>query len=88
VSEGQLLRRFNYSIWTGYFVKSGTPEHVARKLNAALAKVLADPRVKGQLQVQNVFAGRAEPLPELAKFYSLETAMYRTMFSATKISVQ
>lgn len=88
VSEGQQMRRFNYSIWTGYFVKKGTPDHIAKRLNAALAKVLQEPKVRGLLHVQNVLWSRAQDTTELAKFYDFEVSVFKTMFSTIKISPQ
>lgn len=88
VTEGQLMRKFNFSIWTGYLVKQGTPEPAVQRLQAALAKVMQDPRLRGQMQVQNVFSARPQALKEAAGTYEFETAMYRSIAGAIRLDPQ
>jgi tripartite-type tricarboxylate transporter receptor subunit TctC len=88
VTEGQLMRKFNFSIWTGYLVKQGTPEPVVQRLQAALSKVMQDPRVRGQMQVQHVFGARPQTLKEAAGMYAFETTMYRSMAGAIRLEAQ
>ncbi|MBS0339442.1 MAG: tripartite tricarboxylate transporter substrate binding protein [Proteobacteria bacterium] len=60
VNEGKLLNGFNFSTWTGYFVRKDTPEDVVQRLSSALAGVLSDPQVRSQLEAQNTLV--AQPI--------------------------
>lgn len=88
VSEGQLIRKFNFSIWSGYLVKKDTPAPVVQRLHAALAKVLQEPRFRGQMQVQNMIPARTHSLDEAANTYAFEISMYRTIASAIRLKAQ
>jgi tripartite-type tricarboxylate transporter receptor subunit TctC len=88
VSEGQLMRRFNFAIWTGYLVKQGTPEPVVQRIHAALSKVMQDPKVRGQMQVQNVFWSRPQALSDAANTYTFETSMYRAIAKTIRVEPQ
>lgn len=88
VSEGQLMRRFNFSIWTGYLVKKETPEPAVQRIHAALAKVLQDPKMRGLMQVQNVIPARTQSLEEAARTYTFETTMYRTIANTIRLKAQ
>lgn len=48
----QGLPGFTYYYWLGLFAPAGTPKDVVKKINAAMAKVLADPALKAKLEAQ------------------------------------
>jgi tripartite-type tricarboxylate transporter receptor subunit TctC len=72
--------------WFGMFAPAGTPAPVVARLNAALAKVLADPEVKKKLAEQG-----AEPYSEkpeqFAEFIRQETAKWSKVVKDSGASV-
>ena len=54
VNEGELLKGFNFTTWTGYFVKRDTPADVVARLHAALNAAMQDTEVKRGLETQNI----------------------------------
>ncbi|WP_237666101.1 Bug family tripartite tricarboxylate transporter substrate binding protein [Burkholderia sp. KCJ3K979] len=48
----QGLPGFTYYYWLGLFAPAGTPKDVVKKINDAMAKVLADPALKAKLEAQ------------------------------------
>jgi tripartite-type tricarboxylate transporter receptor subunit TctC len=53
------LPGYEATSWFGMFAPAGTPQPIVDKLNAAIVKALADPKVSEQFQLQG-----AEPHPE------------------------
>jgi tripartite-type tricarboxylate transporter receptor subunit TctC len=49
VDEGSALKGFHSAIWTGVFVRKGTPEPVVANLNRAMATVLSNPELQKSL---------------------------------------
>src|SRR3546814_17050280 len=52
------LKSFNYPTWAGLLVKAGTPDAEMARLRAALAKALADPKVKAGIEASRSEARR------------------------------
>ena len=88
VDEGKLLRGFNFSIWTGYFVRKDTPEEVVLKLNQALNGVLQEPGVRSQLEAQNILVAAPTTPAEAGKAYETEIARYRAIAKAINLRAQ
>jgi tripartite-type tricarboxylate transporter receptor subunit TctC len=53
VDEGVALKGYHQTIWSGYFVKKGTPEAIAQKLNQALNETIGDAKMRATLEAQN-----------------------------------
>jgi tripartite-type tricarboxylate transporter receptor subunit TctC len=85
-NEGQALRNFSYTIWTGFMVPRNTPEDVVVRLHAAIGKTLQDPAVRTQLAAQTQVASAPMTLAESAKFFESEAARYRAI--AKQINLQ
>lgn len=88
VNEGKLLKNFNFSIWTGYFVKKDTPEEVVQRLNKALNAVLSDTAVRAQLQAQNTLVAQSMTSAEAGKVYETETARFRAIAKSINLQPQ
>lgn len=88
VNEGKALKGFNFSFWTGYFVRKETPEPVVQRLSKALAAVLSDANVRNMLKAQNVLV--AQPLAEADadKTYQAEITRFRDIAKAIKLQPQ
>lgn len=87
-SESKLIKDFNFSIWTGYMLKKGTPHDVVRRLQKAIQDTLAQPKVIESLTAQSAVVAKPMSLEESARFYATETANYRRMAKAVGITPQ
>lgn len=87
-SEGKLIRDFNFSIWTGYMLKKGTPADVVKRLQKAIQDTLAQPKVIELLTAQSQIVAKPMTLEESARFYAAETANYRRLAKAVGITPQ
>lgn len=88
VNEGQLLKGFNFSTWTGYFVRKDTPDEVVLQLNKALGAVLSEPAVRTQLEAQNMLLAQPMSLRAADKAYAAETARFRAIAKAINLQPQ
>lgn len=86
--ESKLLKDFNFSIWTGYMVKKGTPADVVLRLQKALHDILAQPKVIESLTAQSQIMAKPMTLDESARFYAAETMNYRQLAKAVGITPQ
>ena len=77
VNEGQLLKGFNFTTWTGYFVKRDTPEDVVLRLHAALNDAMQDPAVKRGLEFQNILVSDPMGADAAEAMYRAETGRFR-----------
>ena len=88
VSEGQLLKNFNYKTWTGFMVPKNTPEPVVQRLHAAIGRTLKDPSVISQLTLQTQVPSSPMSLPEASKFFEAEMARYRAVARSINLQPQ
>lgn len=86
VNEGQLLKGFNFTTWTGYFVKRDTPEDVVSRLNAALNTAMQDPAVKDGLAHQNIEVSAPMSAEQANAMYRAETERFREISSHVKLA--
>lgn len=87
-TEGKLIKDFNFSIWTGYMLKKGTPAEVLKRLQKAIQDTLAQPKVIELLTAQSQIVAKPMTLEESARFYAAETANYRRLVKAVGITPQ
>ncbi|WP_218511321.1 tripartite tricarboxylate transporter substrate binding protein [Variovorax sp. dw_308] len=82
-AESKALKGFDFTIWTSYVVKKGTPRPIVERLNAAISASLKDPQARSSLELQakTVF----EPMTVEAgeKFYASEVERYRQLVKTT-----
>ena len=86
VNEGQLLKGFNFTTWTGYFVKRDTPQDVVSRLNAALNAAMQDPAVKDSLAHQNIEVSAPMSAEQADAMYRAETERFREISSHMKLA--
>ncbi|MGS1008407.1 tripartite tricarboxylate transporter substrate binding protein [Achromobacter anxifer] len=86
VNEGQLLKGFNFTTWTGYFVKRDTPQDVVARLNAALNAAMQDPAVKDSLAHQNIEVSAPMSAEQADAMYRAETERFREISSHMKLA--
>lgn len=83
VQESASLKDFNYTIWTAYLVKQGTPDAVAQKLHAAVTASLADPAARKTLLAQGKILFDPQTLADSAAFYAEQTAALTELVRAS-----
>lgn len=88
VNEGKALKGFNFSFWTGFFVRKETPEPVVQRLSKALAEVLSIANVRNMLEAQNVLVAQPLSAAEADKTYQAETMRFRDIAKAIKLQPQ
>ncbi|MGE6919691.1 Bug family tripartite tricarboxylate transporter substrate binding protein [Achromobacter kerstersii] len=74
VQESTTLKDFNYTIWTAYLVKQGTPADVVQKLHTAVQASLRDPAARKTLEAQGKILFAPQTLAEGQAFYAQQTA--------------
>lgn len=79
VDEGKALRGFHHHIWSGYFVRSDTPEAVVQRLHDALTRVVQDSALRQGLQAQAMVVPEPEPLAKLALTYKRNLDNFREL---------
>jgi tripartite-type tricarboxylate transporter receptor subunit TctC len=79
VDEGRALRGFHHHIWSGYFVRSDTPQALAQRMHDALTQVVRDPALRQSLQAQAMVVPEPEPLTELAQTYRKNLQNFREL---------
>lgn len=81
VDEGVSIRGFHSAIWTGVFVKKGTPDPMVANLNKAMAIVLSKPELqKSLLAHAGVIAARPLPSPaDVATQYAAGIHQFRDL---------
>lgn len=78
-ADSKELKDFDFSIWTAYLVKKGTPRPIVERLNAAIAAALKDPRARGQLEQQAKSVFDPMPVEKGEAFYAAEVERYQAL---------
>lgn len=87
-NEGKLIKDFNFSIWTGFMIKKGTPADVVTRLQKAIQETLTQPKVIESLTAQSQIVAKPMTLGDSARFYAAETANYRKLAKTVGITPQ
>ena len=88
ITESKQLKNFEFSIWTGYFVKKDTPEAVVQTLHKALTATLNDAGVRSGLEINSLLVAKPLPLSELSKVYTDGTAQFRAIAKSINLQPQ
>ena len=88
VGEGQELKNFSYSIWSGFMVPRNTPEPVVERLHKGIVAMLKNPEVRTQMMAQTTLPSAPMSLAEASRFFESETARYRAIAKAIKLQPQ
>ena len=88
VSEGKTFRDFNFSIWTGYFVKKDTPEAIVQTYHKALTEVLGDTSLRNSLLAQSTDPAKPLSLAEAASAYQAGTEQFRAIAKSINLQPQ
>ncbi len=82
------LKGFVFDMWAGFFVHKDTPEAVVQVLHKALSEVANDPAIRANLEAQAMVVPRPQPLAEMNRLYSDNTARYRVIARAMNLQPQ
>ncbi len=88
ISESRQLKNFEFTIWTGYFVRKDTPEAVVQALHKGLSESLNDPGVRAGLETNSLLVSRPLPLAELSKAYADGIAQFRAIAKSINLQPQ
>lgn len=88
ISESKQIKDFEFTIWTGYFAKKGTPEPVLRVLHEALTTTLSDPKVRTGLESTNLLVAQPMTQEALDTFYGKSIAQFRAIAESIDLQPQ
>jgi tripartite-type tricarboxylate transporter receptor subunit TctC len=84
---GEVLPGYEVALWNGILAPAGTPADIVNRLNAAIAKVLAQPDVKKRLAEQG-----SEPVgnspEEFRRFIAVEVEKWKTLVKISGAKVE
>lgn len=81
-ADSKEMKDFDFTIWTAYLVKKGTPRTIVDRLNAAVAGALKDPRARAQLEQQAKSVFDPMPVEKGEAFYAAEIDRYQALVKA------
>ncbi len=87
VAESANLPGFQAIFWQGMVVPAGTPKPIVDKLQAAIAKVAADPEVIDRFKIQGVEI-RSSTRAEFETFYLAEEKIWTTLIKEQGIKAE
>ena len=87
VAEAANLPDFQAIFWQGMVVPAGTPKPIVDKLQAAIAKVAADPEVIERFKIQGVEIRSSTP-EEFKAFYLKEEKVWTTLIKEQGIKAE
>jgi tripartite-type tricarboxylate transporter receptor subunit TctC len=88
VDEGIALKGFHQSIWTGYFVKKGTPAPVLATLHKALSDTLGDEKLRATLAAQSLDVPKPVSQAEAEKAYVAGAKKFQAIAKAAGLKAQ
>lgn len=88
VNQSALLKDFEFTIWSAYLVRNGTPEDTVQRLRGVIAGALQEPDLRTRLEAQGSALATPMSLDESAKFLASESARYRTLAKSIGLQPQ
>ncbi len=84
------LPDFSVTIWNGLYAPKGVPKEVVEKVNAAIAKMVADPVILDRFAATGTmpFPPKMRSPAEHAKWLTAEFARFEAMFKAVGVAPQ
>lgn len=88
VDEGVSLKGFHQSIWTGYFVKRGTPAPIVQALHKAVSETLGDEKVRATLAAQGLDLPKPASLAQAERTYTEGARKFQAIAKAAGLKAQ
>jgi tripartite-type tricarboxylate transporter receptor subunit TctC len=82
------LPGYEASTWFGLFATAGTPREIVDKINAEIAKILADPDFREKFLAPQMFEPMASTPEEFADYITAQTRKWATVIREQKLSIE
>jgi len=81
------LPGYEATTWFGLFATAGTPREIVTKINAEVAKVLADPQFREKFLAPQMFEPMASSPEEFADYIKAQTRKWAKVIAEQKLSI-
>jgi tripartite-type tricarboxylate transporter receptor subunit TctC len=81
------LPGYEATTWFGLFATAGTPREIVTKINAEVAKILADPRFREKFLAPQMFEPMASSPEEFADYIKAQTRKWAKVIGEQKLSI-
>jgi tripartite-type tricarboxylate transporter receptor subunit TctC len=81
------LPGYEATTWFGLFATAGTPREIVTKINAEVAKVLADPQFREKFLAPQMFEPMASSPEEFADYIKAQTRKWAKVIGEQKLSI-
>jgi tripartite-type tricarboxylate transporter receptor subunit TctC len=81
------LPGYEATTWFGLFATAGTPREIVTKINAEVAKVLADPQFREKFLAPQMFESMASSPDEFADYIKAQTRKWAKVIGEQKLSI-
>lgn len=88
INDSKSIKNFSYNAWTGYFVRSNTPEPVVAALNKSLSSAMNDAEARKKLEELGGRVPRMMSVTEAQAEYERQTARFRALAKTVKLEAQ
>jgi tripartite-type tricarboxylate transporter receptor subunit TctC len=82
------LPGYEATTWFGLFATAGTPQPIVTKINAEVAKILADPQFREKFLAPQMFEPMASSPEEFADYIKAQTRKWAEVIREQKLSIE
>jgi tripartite-type tricarboxylate transporter receptor subunit TctC len=82
------LPGYEATTWFGLFATAGTPQPIVTKINAEVAKILADPQFREKFLAPQMFEPMASSPEEFADYIKAQTRKWAKVIHEQKLSIE
>jgi tripartite-type tricarboxylate transporter receptor subunit TctC len=82
------LPDYEATTWFGLFATAGTPREIVTKINAEVAKILADPQFREKFLAPQMFEPMASSPEEFADYIKAQTRKWAKVIHEQKLSIE
>jgi tripartite-type tricarboxylate transporter receptor subunit TctC len=82
------LPGYEATTWFGLFATAGTPREIVTKINAEVAKILADPQFREKFLAPQMFEPMASSPEEFADYIKAQTRKWAKLIHDQKLSIE
>lgn len=82
------LPDYEATTWFGLFATAGTPREIVTKINAEVAKILADPQFREKFLAPQMFEPMASSPEEFADYIKAQTRKWAEVIREQKLSIE
>jgi tripartite-type tricarboxylate transporter receptor subunit TctC len=82
------LPDYEATTWFGLFATAGTPREIVTKINAEIAKILADPQFREKFLAPQMFEPMASSPEEFTDYIKAQTRKWAKVIHDQKLSIE